>query len=102
MTEENKAFNSEETKINSSEDAQQEIIYDNLPEPKRPSFRSFIKLSGITIVSISIAFISIILGIILFYTTTTKAANDAGLWLSIIGVVIFMFTIIFGFERIEE
>ena len=65
------------------------------------TFKIFLRKSGISIVLGGIAIIAIILGVILFYVSDGPITQKAGLWLGIAGVVIFMLTTIFGFERIE-
>jgi len=67
----------------------------------RESFKVFLRKSGLSLVLGGIAIVLIILGVVLYYASTGLTTQKAGLWLGIAGVVIFMLTTIFGFERIE-
>ena len=67
----------------------------------RKTFKEFLKQSGLSLIFGGIAIIIIILGVILYYTAAGPITQKTGLWLGIAGVVIFMLTTIFGFERIE-
>ncbi|MHA1125840.1 MAG: hypothetical protein ACTSO7_10955 [Candidatus Heimdallarchaeota archaeon] len=74
---------------------------DDEAEPKRFTLKTFLRKSGLSIVLGGIAILTIILGVILYYTGNNPTTQKTGLWLGIVGVVIFMLTTIFGFERIE-
>ncbi len=68
----------------------------------RKTFKEFLKQSGLSLIFGGIAIIIIIIGVILYYTAADHPITQkTGLWLGIAGVVIFMLTTIFGFERIE-
>ncbi|NHJ33480.1 MAG: hypothetical protein FK732_11525 [Asgard group archaeon] len=71
-------------------------------EPKREvTWRSFIKISGFTIVFISLALISMTIGLIMYYVSSRPMVQNAGFWIIFVGVAIFLLTIIFGFERVH-
>ncbi len=71
-------------------------------EPKeKKTWRSFIKISGFTIVLVVLALISMILGLIMYYGFSAPMVTNAGFWIIFIGVGLFLLTIIFGFERVH-
>jgi len=67
--------------------------------PKKTPYQTFLKFSGFTLIFIGVAIILMIAGIIVFYRTGAIVKENAGFWLALIGVVMFLFTVIFGFER---
>lgn len=85
------------------EESNQEILEetDEVKVSFKESLKEFLRKSGLSLVLGGIAIIIIILGVVLYYTSTGLTTQKAGLWLGIVGVVIFMLTTIFGFERIE-
>jgi len=71
--------------------------------PKKTSFQRFLKFSGFTLIFVGIAIILMIAGLVIFYRTGEIVKENAGFWLALSGVIIFLFTVIFGFERpVEE
>ena len=77
---------------------EEEIFVDS---PRKFTFRSFLKMSGITIIFLLVSAVIMIIGLIVFYYTAAEAIKNVGFWLIITGVIVFLLTIIFGFERIE-
>ncbi len=77
---------------------EEEIFVDS---SRKFTFRSFLRMSGITIVFLLLAAVVMIIGLIVYYYTATETLRNAGFWLIIVGVIVFLLTIIFGFERIE-
>ncbi len=77
---------------------EEEIFVDS---PRKFTFRSFLKMSGITIIFLLVSAIIMLVGLIVFYYTIADPVKNVGFWLIIAGVIVFLLTIIFGFERIE-
>lgn len=69
---------------------------------KKGFWRLFLRFSGFTIVFALLSMILIIIGLVLFYKSGAETVILAGKWMTIAGVVTFLFTVIFGFERIEK
>lgn len=65
------------------------------------TFKDFLRISGLTILSLSLSAIVIIVGLFLFYWTRTDLVKNAGFWMILVGVVAFMVTVVVGFEKIE-
>jgi len=77
---------------------EQEIFVD----PKRKvTWQSFIRISGFTITFVSLALISMIIGLVMYYGFTGPIVKNAGFWIIFVGVGLFLLTIIFGFERVN-
>ncbi|MCG3252620.1 MAG: hypothetical protein KAX09_02125 [Candidatus Heimdallarchaeota archaeon] len=71
-------------------------------EPKRKvTWRSFIRISGFTITFVSLALISMIIGLVMYYGFSGTMVRNAGFWIIFVGVGLFLLTIIFGFERVD-
>lgn len=77
---------------------EEEIFVDS---SRKFTFRSFLKMSGITIIFLLVSAVIIIVGLIVFYYNAAETLKNAGFWMIIVGVIVFFLTIIFGFERIE-
>ncbi len=77
---------------------EEEIFVDS---PRKFTFRSFLKMSGITIILLLVSAVIMLVGLIVFYYTAAETIKNVGFWLIISGVIVFLLTIIFGFERIE-
>ncbi|MHA1556770.1 MAG: hypothetical protein ACTSPM_07530 [Candidatus Heimdallarchaeota archaeon] len=77
---------------------EEEIFVDS---PRKFTFRSFLKMSGITIILLLVSAVIMLVGLIVFYYTAAETVKNVGFWLIISGVIVFLLTIIFGFERIE-
>ena len=77
---------------------EEEIFVDS---QKKFTFRSFLKMSGITITFLITAAVLMIVGLIVFYFTAAEPTKNVGFWLIIAGVIGFLLTTIFGFERID-
>jgi cytochrome c biogenesis protein CcdA len=80
-------------------DEQQEVTFTE--KERKITWRSFIQISGFTIIFFIIAIVLMVIGLILFYKTSTALRENAGFWLIFSGVIVFLFTVIFGFEKIE-
>jgi cytochrome c biogenesis protein CcdA len=72
------------------------------PKKKALSIRAFIRISGFTITFVVLSFVLIIIGIVLYYVQANPQIQDVGFWLAVAGVIVFMLTMIFGFEKIDE
>ncbi|GAJ04403.1 unnamed protein product [marine sediment metagenome] len=71
-------------------------------EPKRKvTWRSFIRISGFTITFVSLALISMIIGLIMYYGFSGVMVQNAGFWIIFVGVGLFLISVIFGFERVD-
>ncbi|HUT82354.1 MAG TPA: hypothetical protein VMZ29_14230 [Candidatus Bathyarchaeia archaeon] len=68
---------------------------------KKVSWRSFMKISGFTITFAAISIVLIIIGLILFYKADGLLRNNAGFWIILAGVIVFLLTVILGFEKVE-
>lgn len=69
-------------------------------DPPEQSFWAKYNINWFTISLAGLGIVLVILGIIFFYRI--EAISSAiGFWFSIAGVLLFLFTIIFGFERIR-
>ncbi|NHJ46729.1 MAG: hypothetical protein FK733_02965 [Asgard group archaeon] len=68
---------------------------------KKITWRSFLKISGFTITFVVISLVLMIVGLILFYKTSSPLKGNAGYWMILAGVILFLLTVIFGFEKIE-
>ncbi|MBN1328013.1 MAG: hypothetical protein JXA54_00945 [Candidatus Heimdallarchaeota archaeon] len=68
---------------------------------KKVNWRSFIKISGFTITFAAISILLIIIGLILFYRADGLLRNNVGFWMILAGVIIFLLTVILGFEKVE-
>ncbi|NHJ85277.1 MAG: hypothetical protein FK734_07430 [Asgard group archaeon] len=68
---------------------------------KKFTFKSFLRMSGFTIVFSIISVILMVVGIILFYKIDTAVSQNAGFWIVLTGVVIFLLTVIFGFNKVD-
>jgi len=77
---------------------EQEVFVE--PKPK-VTWRSFIRISGFTITFVSLALISMIIGLVMYYGFTGSMVKNAGFWIIFVGVGLFLLTIIFGFERVN-
>jgi len=77
---------------------EQEVFVE--PKEKR-TWRSFVKISGFTIVLVILSLISMILGLVMYYGFSAPMVTNAGFWIIFVGVGLFLLTIIFGFERIH-
>jgi hypothetical protein len=92
---------------NSEEPTQDEKLQSYLEqeifvEPKRKvTWRSFIRISGFTTTFVSLAIISMIIGLIMYYGFSAPMVTNAGFWIIFVGVGLFLVTIIFGFERVN-
>ena len=69
---------------------------------KKITWKSFLRFSGFTIIFALISTILMIVGLVLFYKSGVDSVTNAGKWMIVSGVIIFLFTIIFGFEKIEK
>lgn len=97
-------LSTEETEIVIQEFDEEDMLIEEeifVDSPRKFTFRSFLKMSGITIIFLLISAIIMIVGLIVFYYTVAETIKNAGFWLIITGVVVFFLTIIFGFERID-
>ena len=71
-------------------------------EPKRKvTWRSFIRISVFTITFVSLALLSMIIGLVMYYGFSGAMVQNAGFWIIFVGVGLFLLTIIFGFERVD-
>lgn len=71
-------------------------------EPKRKvTWRSFIRISGFTITFVSLALLSMIIGLVMYYGFSGTMVNNAGFWMIFVGVGLFLISVIFGFERVD-
>ena len=77
---------------------EQEIFVD---DSKRITFKSFLKTNAITLIFMFLSAIAMIIGLFLFYWLEEELIKNAGFWLIISGVVAFLLTIIFGFQKLE-
>ncbi|NHK31240.1 MAG: hypothetical protein FK730_07805 [Asgard group archaeon] len=73
-----------------------------IEKKKKVTWKSFLRISGLTIVFALISTILMIVGLVLFYKSGVDPVTNAGKWMIVSGVIIFLFTIIFGFEKIEK
>ena len=72
-----------------------------LEEEKKFTLRIFLKKSGLTISFASLAIILMVVGLIVFYRINGSLSQNAGFWMILLGVGIFLLTVIFGFEKLE-
>ncbi len=71
-------------------------------EPKRKvTWRSFIRISGFTITFVSLALLSMIIGLVMYYGFSGTMVQNAGFWIIFVGVGLFLISVIFGFERVD-
>jgi hypothetical protein len=77
---------------------EQEIFVE--PKPK-VTWRSFIKISGFTITLVSLALLSMIIGLVMYYGFSAPMVTNAGFWIIFVGVGLFLISVIFGFERVH-
>jgi len=68
---------------------------------KKFTFKSFLKTNGFTLTFLVLSAIIMIIGLILFYWLEQELVKNAGFWLIISGVAVFLLTIIFGFQKLE-
>lgn len=73
-----------------------------IPKDKKGFWRLFFRFSGFTLAFAFISISVIIIGLILFYKSGTETVVTAGKWMTVAGVVLFLFTVIFGFERFDK
>ena len=91
---------SEET--TQDEELQSYLEQEIFVEPKRKvTWRSFIKISGFTITFVSLALISMTIGLIMYYGFSAPMVTKAGFWIIFVGVGLFLVSVIFGFERVD-
>ena len=92
-----------EPEIQKTEDEEEILLEEEIfvDSKKKFTLRSFLKMSGITIIFLVVAAILMIAGLAVFYYTAAEPTRNVGFWLIVAGVVTFLLTMIFGFERIE-
>jgi len=81
---------------------QTQMVEEPVEVKKKLTLRSFIKISGFTITFASIAILLMIIGLILFYRIGGSLRENVGYWMIFAGVILFLLTVVFGFEKIEE
>ncbi len=92
--------NSEDT--NPDNELQSYLEQEIFVEPKRKvTWRSFIRISGFTITFVSLALISMIIGLVMYYGFSGTMIRNAGFWIIFVGVGLFLISVIFGFERVD-
>ncbi|NHJ03634.1 MAG: hypothetical protein EAX90_02345 [Candidatus Heimdallarchaeota archaeon] len=72
-----------------------------IDKSKKFTFRSFLKTNGFTLTFLVLSAIVMIIGLILFYWLEQELVKNAGFWLIISGVAVFLLTIILGFQKLE-
>ena len=75
---------------------------DILDQEEKFTFKKFIKQSKITLISLLICVLLMVVGLVLYSVVLIDSVKTAGLWIMIIGVGLFLLTMIFGFQKIES
>ncbi len=79
-----------------------DVQISDFPESKpKVNWKSFIKFSGFTITFVVISLALMIIGLILFYKNPTVIRENVGFWIAFAGVIIFLLTVILGFEKVD-
>ncbi len=90
-----------ENSVTPESDDQQSTELEQSIKEKKVNWRSFIKVSGFTITFTAISILLITIGLILFYKTEAVLRTNVGFWMILAGVIVFLLTVILGFEKID-
>lgn len=65
------------------------------------TYKKFLKKNGLTISLFLFSTLIMVVGLILYYQVENIITSKTGFWMIFSGVILFLVTIIFGFERIN-